>query len=159
MKTALAILATSAAYANPAAAAVKTAGAPKAEDRVAAVFAAVRTDIKPPVSAKRGVKSELAEKLLALPVDGSIGIANKSKKQISSSISKVNNHESNLTNKIGADGAVLMQPGAALKDANGAIVGNAAATPVKERIKEFAAYDVNAKTDPDNASVRIFRIK
>lgn len=156
MKTALI---TSVAFANAAVAAAPKAGAPKAEDRVAAVFAPVRTDLKPPVSAKRGVKSELAEKLLALPVDGSIGIANKTKKQISSSISKVNNHESNMVNKVDATGAVVMQAGAPIKDAAGAVVGNAAATPVKERVKEFAAYDVDAKTDPDKASVRIFRIK
>lgn len=160
MKTHLAILANSAAFANPAApAAAGKAGAPKAEDRIAPVFTGVRLDVKPPVSAKRGAKSELADKLAEIPLNGSIGLTNKTKKQISSTISKVNNHADNMRDKVDAAGVPVMTPGAPLKDANGTVVGNAPATPVKERVKEFAAFDVDAKTDPDKATVRIFRIK
>lgn len=155
------------AFANDAAASTASkgkAGAPKAEDRVAPVFGEVRTDIAIPVSAKRGAKSELALKLeaLAAPVDGkfySIGLANKTKKQISSQLSKVNNAESNLRQKIGADGVPVTKAGEPMKDAAGVVIGYGAATPVMEKIKEFEAHDVDPKTDPDKATVRIFRIK
>lgn len=164
--TALATL-SAVAFANDPAAAVSAkgkAGAPRAEDRVAPVFGEVRNDIAIPVSAKRGQKSELAAKLEALagPVDGkyaSIGLANKTKKQISSTISKVNNAESNLRQKFGADGVPVTKAGEPIKDAAGVFVSNGPAVPVMEKIKEFEAHDVNPKTDPDKATVRIFRIK
>ncbi|AHJ10700.1 hypothetical protein P106B_17 [Rhizobium phage vB_RglS_P106B] len=163
MKTALNLI-TATAFANGAAAAVATdankkAGAPKAEDRVAPVFTTVRTDIKPPVAAKRGAKSELAIKLDELPVGGSIGLTNKTKKQISSTISKVNNNDANLRQKVDAAGQPVMKTGEAIKDASGAIVGHQPSVPEMEKVKEFAAYDVDPKKDEDKATVRIFRLK
>lgn len=138
--------------------AAKKAGAPKAEDRVAPEFTPVRTDILPPVSAKRGVKSPLAAELEKLPAGGSIGVKNKTKKQVASTVSKLNNADSNKTQKLGADGQPVMVPGAPIKDASGAVVGHGQPVAEMERVKHFEAYDVDPKTDKDGASVRIFRI-
>ncbi len=155
MKTIL----TAAAFANAAPAATPAkAGAPKAEDRVAPIFTTVRTDIPLPTGAKRGAKSELAVKLEALEVGGSIGLTNKTKKQISSTISKVNNAASNQAQKKDASGNPLTKNGDAIKDATGNIVGHSQ-VPDTEKVKEFVAYDTDAKTDPDKATVRIFRVK
>lgn len=142
---------------NSTAAAAKKAGAPKAGDRVVPVFTTVRTDVKPPVAAKRGAKSELAVKLEELPVGGSIGIQNKTKKQISSTISKVNNATANQQQKKAEDGSLVTRP-EEIRDATGAVVGHKN-VPVMERIKEFEAFDVDKKSDPDGATVRIFRNK
>lgn len=151
---------TTTAFANAAAAAVKKPGAPKAEDRVAPQFTEIVNNIPVPAAAKRGSKSVLAEKLAALAnVNDSIGLTNKTKKQISSTLSKVNNAASNLRQKLDANGAPVVKQGAPLKDANGAIVGHGAPVPEMERVKEFEAYDVDPKSDPQKATVRIFRIK
>ena len=137
---------TAAAFANPG-----KPGAPKAEDRVTPVFGEVRTDLEIPATAKRGARSELAEKLATLPVGGSIGIANKTKKQISSAISKMNNAEENMK--------VTTITGEPIKDANGAVVATGPEKTIKERIKEFKAVDTDPKKDPDKATVRVFRVK
>lgn len=155
------------AFANDAAASTASkgkAGAPKAEDRVAPSFGEVRTDIAIPASAKRGTKSELAVKLeaLAAPVDGkysSIGLTNKTKKQISSQLSKINNADANQRQQIGVDGLPVVKAGEPIKDANGVVVSHGPSVPVMEKVKEFEAHDVDPKTDPDKATVRIFRIK
>lgn len=165
MKTAL--LAT-AAFANPAAtpqtpatgATAGKAGAPKVEDRVAPIFTEIATDIPMPTKAKSGAKSELAKKLAELPVGGSIGIANKTKKQISSTISKTNNDKDNQRPKLDANGAPVTKTGEPVKDATGVIISYGPAVAVTERVKEFEAFDVDPK-DPKQkgASVRIFRVK
>ena len=155
-------LLTSAAFANAGAVAATSApraGAPKAEDRIAPAFTAVRTDVKPPVGVKRGQKSELAIALEALEVNASIGITNKTKKQISSTISKVNNADTNQTQKKNPDGSFAFTPGAEIKDAAGAVIGHGQPVAVMEKLKEFQAFDVDPKKDPDKATVRIFRIK
>jgi len=162
-KNALFIAATAAAFANPAAnqapaADAKKAGAPKAEDRVTPVFTAIRTDIAMPASTKRGAKSELAVKMQELTVGASIGLVNKTKNQISSTLSKVNNAAENVRNKVDADGKPVTQNGEAIKDGAGTIVGYNQ-VPVIEKVKEFVAYTVDPKTDPDKAQTRIFRTK
>lgn len=144
------LAATAFASGTPAAATAKKAGAPKAAERVATAFTAVRNDIPMPATV-RGGKSELAEKLATLEVGQSIGIANKTKEQISSKISKINNAADN-TREIDV-------PGEPVLDMNGAVVGHGPATKHKETVKEFRAFNVDAKTDPDNATVRIFRYK
>jgi len=146
------------AFANPDAA-PKKGGAPKAEDRIATVFGAIRTDIAPPATAKRGSKSELAVKLEELPLNGSIGLVNKTKNQISSTLSKVNNAKENLRAKVDANGVPVMKAGEPIKDANGAVIGAGQPVPEMERIKEFAAFTVDPKKDADKAQTRIFRIK
>jgi hypothetical protein len=137
----------------------KKGGAPKAEDRIAPVFTAVKTDIPIPAAAKRGGKSEIAIKLDELPVNGSIGLVNKTKNQISSTLSKVNNAKENMRQKVDAAGAPVFTPGAPIKDANGAVIGQGQPVAEMERIKEFQAFTVDPKKDPDKAQTRIFRVK
>lgn len=137
----------------------KKGGAPKAEDRIAAVFAPIRTDLTPPAAAKRGGKSELATKLEELAVGASIGLVNKTKNQISSTLSKVNNAKENMKNKLDAAGNPIVKAGEPVKDANGVVIGSAPSVPEMERVKEFQAFTVDPKKDPDKAQTRIFRIK
>ena len=160
MKTILAshALIAAAAFANPAAAPVKKAGAPKAEDRVSPEFTEIRTDIPLPTNG-RATKSDYAKLLENLPVNGSIGIKNKTKKQISSQISKVNNAKDNLAPKTDASGAAITKNGDPIKDAAGNVIGYQQ-VPEMVQIKEFKAFEVtDPKKDPDGATVRIFRIR
>lgn len=150
------------AFANPAAAPAATpakkAGAPKAEDRIAPVFTEVRTDVAMPTNA-RATKSDYAKLLENLPVNGSIGIKNKTKKQISSQISKVNNAKDNLAQKTDAAGVVITKNGDPIKDAAGNVIGYQQIAEMIQ-LKEFKAFDIeDPKKDPDGASVRIFRIR
>lgn len=158
-------LLSAAAFANPAAApvatpaaATKKAGAPKAEDRIAPEFTQVRTDIPLPTNS-RATKSDYAKLLEPLAVNGSIGVKNKTKKQISSQISKVNNAKDNLAQKTDAAGIVITKNGDPIKDAAGNVIGYQQ-VPEMVQIKEFKAFDIeDPKKDPDGASVRIFRIR
>lgn len=138
-------------------AAVKKAGAPKADERVAPIFTAVATDI--PLPAGPAAKSEISKQLEALVVDGSIGIKNKTKKQISSQVSKANNAAGNQRPKLDANGVAILKQGAPIKDAAGAIIGYGPGEPETEQVKTFVAHDVDAKEDRDGASVRIWRTK
>ncbi len=137
---------------------VKKAGAPKAEDRVSPEFTEVRTDIAIPTNA-RASKSDYAKLLENLPVNGSIGIKNKTKKQISSQISKVNNSKDNLVQKTDANGVAITKNGDPIKDAAGNVIGHQQ-VPEMVQVKEFRAFDIaDPKKDPDGASVRIFRVR
>ena len=160
MKNILAMTAATA-FANAAPAANKSkAGAPKAEDRVAPEFTTVRTDIKPPVTARRGAKSPVVEKMHALEVVGaSFGLTNKTKRQISATVSKENNRDTNQRPKLDAEGNQITKPGEPVKDANGTVVAQGTPVGVTERVKEWEAHDVDPKTDPDKATVRVFRVK
>lgn len=160
------VLLASAAFANAAPAApaattpVAKAGAPKVEDRIAPIFTDIATDIPMPSKAKSGAKSELAKKLeMIAVVGGSIGLKNKTKKQISSTISKVNNAAANQTQKLDSNGQPVTKTGEPVKDGNGVIQSYGPSVAVMERVKEFEAYDVDPKEDKQGASVRIFRVK
>lgn len=159
MKKILAMTAASA-FANAATVANKSkAGAPKAEDRVAPEFTTVRTDIKPPVTARRGAKSPLVEKMHELAVGASVGLTNKTKRQISATVSKENNRDTNQRPKLDTEGNQITKPGEPVKDANGNVVAQGTPVNVTERIKEWEAHDIDPKTDPDKATVRVFRVK
>lgn len=147
------------AFANAPAAASKG-GAPKAEDRIAPVFTAISADVPLPVSKRaNGVRSALLVEIEKLEVGQSVGLTNKTKKQISSMISKFSNRPENLRNKVDGDGNPVMKQGEAIKDANGAVIGHGQPTQEKEKIKEFEVHDMDAKKDPAKATVRIFRTK
>jgi len=135
------------------------AGAPKAEDRVTPVFTAIRDDIKPPVTARRGAKSPVVEKMHELEVGKSFGLTNKTKRQISATVSKENNRDTNQKPKLDASGNPVTKPGEPVKDANGNVVAQGTPVNVTERVKEWGAHDIDPKTDPDKATVRVFRIK
>lgn len=158
-------LASVAAFANadaatkPAAASKNKGGAPKAEDRVAPSFTAVRTDVQRPTSKRGGGKSELALKLEELTVGASIGLTNKTKRQISSTVSKLNNATDNRRPKLDVNGQPVMKQGAPIKNAEGVVTGYGQPVQEFDTVKEFSAFDVDPKSDPDGATVRIFRDK
>jgi hypothetical protein len=137
----------------------------KKSDRVAPILTPARTDIMPPVGVKatRGSKSQYDFDTLAAPVGdakfgGSFGIKNKTAKQISSIVSARNRKESNFKQAVNADGSLKFEQNE-VKDANGVVVGMTNGKPIMEQIKTFVAYDVDPKTDPDGASVRVWRTK
>lgn len=134
----------------------KRGGAPKADERVAIAFTGVSTSIPRPVKQTSNV---LAEKLAALEVDQSIGISNKSKKQIASMLSKVNGAADNVRQVVDANGIPQFEVSAPVTDANGAIVTPGKQTPKTEKVRFYEAHDVDPKTDADKASVRIWRVK
>lgn len=157
MKSNIALLA---ATAFAAAAPVAKAGAPKAEDRIAPVFTPVVANIPLPISKRNsGVRSALLMEVDKLEVNHSLGLTNKTKKQISSMISKHANRKENLRPKLNADGTAAMKPGEPIKDANGVQIGLTQAVAEMEKIKEFEVHDMDPKTDPQKATVRIFRTK
>ena len=139
----------------------KAAGAPKAADRVAPEFTPARTDIAKPQTASAGGKrrSAIAVAMEAMEINTSIGIKNKTRAQVSTQVSKFNNHKDNLRIVKGEDGSPIMVDGADIKDKDGNTVGKGAPVPKTERIKEFSLAEVDPATDPDGAQVRIFRDK
>lgn len=141
-------------------AAAATADAAKtAAPRVAPIIAAIRADIAIPAakSINRGSKSPFP--FDALEVGQSFGVGNKTAKQMSSIVSNQNRAKGNQTPRKDATGAIVMKM-RDLTDAGGAVIGKVPTSePETDWIKEFRAFDVDAKTDPDNASVRVFRIK
>lgn len=162
---AIALLSASA-FANPAAPAaagsapVKAkAGAPKAADRVAPEFTAVSAAFTLPVKSKRGQTSELAKQLETLEVGQSVGLKNKTKKQISSTLSKINNAEKNMIQKSNPDGSPAFKNGDAIKDANGAVISYQQ-VPDMIALKEFEAHDrTAADKDEPGVTVRIWRTR
>ena len=141
-------------------AAAKKSGAPKAEDRVETIFTASRSDIAAPVVTRRGgSKSALRTALESLEVGFSVGVSNKTKKQLSTPVSKINTAADNQRPVKDEAGNVVMLPGDPIKDAAGNVVGHQPGKPKTERIREFEIHEVDPKKDPDKVSVRIFRVK
>lgn len=163
----LAVL-TATAFANPAAAPAATGAAPvkgkpgakPGAERVAPEFTPVSTAFAlPAAKSGRGQKSELAKQLEVLEVGQSVGLKNKSKKQISSTLSKINNAESNLSQKTDANGNKLFKNGDAIKDAAGNVVSYQQ-VPDMVQVKEFVAHDrTAADKDEPGVTVRIWRTR
>lgn len=132
-----------------------TAGAPavKAETK-APVISAVRTDVAMPVkTSNRGSKS--LYDFDALTAAGmSIGVTNKTAKQLSSIISNANRKA--MVQKKDANGALVFKT-TELKDAAGNVTIMPTTEPEMVKTKEFFAVDTDPKTDPDKATARIFR--
>lgn len=165
---AIAVLAATA-FANPAAPAATGAapvaakgkpGAKPGAERVAPEFTPVSTAFAlPAAKSGRGNKSEIAKQLEPLEVDQSIGLKNKSKKQISSTLSKINNAESNLVQKTDTNGNKLFKNGDAIKDAAGNVVSYQQ-VPDMVQVKEFVAHDrTAADKDEPGVTVRIWRTR
>lgn len=138
---------------------VKKGGAPKIEDRIAPVFTPITNTIPVPTNARRGSKSELAARMEELEVGTSFGLINKTKIQISATVSKINNAKENMRQKLDATGQPVFSAGEPVKDASGVVIGHGAPVAEMERIKEFQVFTVDPKTDPEKAQTRIFRVK
>lgn len=85
----------------------------------------------------------------------SFGCLNKKAESLTSIISNQNRKTYPLTN---ADGTPQMVAGEPIKDANGVAIGPGPMIAATYQ-KHFFAVDCDAKTDPDKATVRVFRDK
>lgn len=126
-------------------------------EREAPVLATIRTDIPLPTGSKpRGAKS--AYNFDDLPVGGSIGIGNKTIKQVKSIVSNYNRAKSNYTEKRDDAGNIVFKM-QEIKSQDGVITRVPTQEAETVRVRELSAYEVDATTDPDNVSVRVFRLK
>lgn len=131
-------------------------GAKESKTRVAPEMTAVRSDIAPPtVRNNRGSKSSYDfDKLTAVGM--SFGIKNKDAKAMASIVS--NQNKKFLEPKKDENGNTIFKM-QEMKDAN----GNVTQVPTSEAetiaTRHFFAHNVDPKTDPDGASVRIWRDK
>lgn len=122
--------------------------------RVPPVIGAIRTDI--PIPAKSIVTGRTGMSLYPfdkLEIGQSFGV-NKTAKEIASTVSSANKR--NRIERKDANGVTVMVK-TDIKDANG-VVTSTVNTPEMVPAKMFAVYAVDPKTDPDNATARIFRI-
>lgn len=107
-----------------------------------------RTDIAIPEGKKAGAKSKYD--FDGLEVNGSFGVKGKTASQFNSIIySAEQRHAVPVKNADGTTATRVKK----LKDGGTEVVDKVAKT------REFSAFDVDPKTDPDGATVRIFRIK
>lgn len=86
----------------------------------------------------------------------SFGLIGRNAKSMASIVSNQNRAESNQTNKLDANGAPIFKT-KTVKDANGAETVIPTTETEKVWIKEFIAVDVDPATDPEGATVRVFR--
>jgi hypothetical protein len=126
---------------------------PRVEPQITGVSTAVPM---PTRTNKRGSKSSYPFESLAA-VGASFGVKNKTAANLASIVS--NQNRKSVEPKKDEAGNVIYKM-APLKDANGAIVGQTPTTEAETvQLRHFFAVDVDAKTDPDGASVRVFRDK
>lgn len=137
--------------------AIKRKGPPPISERISPELTKVRTDVvMPPVaarSAKRGIKSVYP--FDALEVGQSFGVTNKTFKQLASVVSSQN--RKHLVHKTDANGNVITRPVTA-KTRDGQTVTTAGTKPVMVATKRFVCAEVSPKSDPDKASVRVWRV-
>lgn len=119
------------------------------------------------LNSRRGKGSKYKFDDLAAPVPNpdkpgeflyhSFGLTGMDKKGFNSTLFSANQRFKKQTPKIGADGQPEMQD---IKDAAGAVIGKSdkpVMIDVQER--EFVAHEVDPKSDPDKATLRVYRIK
>jgi hypothetical protein len=103
---------------------------------------------------KRGSKSTFPFDLL--PVGGSFGLIGRDAKSMSSIVSSQNRKKENQANKVDAEGNTVFKT-KPMKTADGTEIQVPTAEPVTYAVKEFFAVDTDPKTDPEGATVRVFR--
>lgn len=139
-----------------------TAGAPATimvagKVREVPVITGIRSDISIPVAiSNRGAKS--LYNFDTLEIGQSIGVKNKTAKQLASVVSNFNRSAGNREVIKNPDGSTVfkMQD---LTDANGVVTKVPTTEPETRAIKEIAVFNVDPAKDPDGATARVFRIK
>lgn len=121
-------------------------------------IAAIRTDIPIPTKTNslRGVKSPY--EFEKLPVGGSRGVMDKTVKQLSSVVSNFNRRPDNRESVKNEDGSTVFET-QEIKAPDGTVTKVPTTNPVTRPVIEILAVAVDPKTDPDGATVRIFRIR
>lgn len=127
---------------------------PKPGTRIAPQITEIRSDVPMPEPTKgnRGSKSQYD--FDKLEVGQSFGIKNKTAREMSSIVSNAN--RKNQADKRDAAGNVVFKTKTVTDQAGNKVVVPTL-DPEKVALKVFFAADTNPKTDPDGASVRIFR--
>lgn len=121
--------------------------------------AAIRTDILPPAPKRSGPRAGTSlydfEKL---DINGSFGIIDleKTAKKFGSTVTAAN-HRYDVAAK-NPDGTAQMTVGAEIKDAAGNVTGHAPGKPVMIATRKFTCADVDPKSDPDGANLRVWRV-
>jgi len=123
--------------------------------RVAPVLTGVSTGVPMPeqVTTRRGSKSPYPFDALT-EVGASFGIKNKTAKNMLSIVS--NQNRKNRIAKIDENGNTVFKM-TEMKDGDGNVTKVPTEKPEMVATKSFFAVDCDPKTDPDGASVRIFR--
>lgn len=123
--------------------------------RIAPVLTGVSNTVTmpEPITTRRGSKSPYPFDALT-EVGSSFGIKNKTAKNMLSIVS--NQNRKNRVQKIGADGNPIFKT-SEMKDAEGNVTIVPTEKPEMVPTKKFFAVDCDPKTDPDGASVRVFR--
>lgn len=141
-------------------AAAKTADNPATTEttttRAAPVLTAVTSAVPMPErKAARGSKSAFNFDGLT-EVGMSFGVKDRTAASLTSVVHTANKKA--MIDKTDATGAKVFKT-IEIKDANGVVVGSTVSATETEKVagKHFFAVDCDAKTDPDGASVRIFR--
>lgn len=134
-----------------------TAATAAKKDRTLPELTSIRTDIALPVGATSARGSKSLYPFDTLTVNGSFGVKNKTAKQLSTIVSNQNRKASNNVAKKDAEGNVIYKT-KRVTGADNTEIEVPTNEPETVRVKEFRAYDVNPKEDPDGASVRVFRI-
>lgn len=124
--------------------------------RVAPVLTSVSTAVPMPENlGKRGRGGNSLYPFESLETVGaSFGIKNKTAKNMASVISGANKRF--MVNKVDADGKTVFQT-KEVKSADGTVTHVPTLEPEKVPGRVFVAADVDPKTDPDGASVRVWR--
>ena len=138
--------------------ATATTDTPKAA-RVVPELTAVRTDIPLPQGASRGSKSTYDFDSIAGTVGASFGVKNKDARSLGSVVTNANKRfAKEAPNKTNPDGSIVYKT-TEMRDGAGNVTHMPTTEPEKEQAVVFKAFDVDAKTDPDGAQARIFRVK
>jgi hypothetical protein len=119
--------------------------------------APVRTDIPmPTITSRRGSKSKY--NLDELAVGGSIGIIGRTASSIASMISNWNRNPKFAEPKLDEAGKSVFKM-TEIKNPDGTVTKVPTSEIETVQTREFFAVDCDPKTDPDKATVRIFRRK
>lgn len=131
------------------------AAAPKA---AAFTILSINTAVAMPenISKRRGSQTKFP--FADLPVGGSFGLIGRNAKSLSSIVSAQNRHKDNQAPKLDANGAPVFKTTEVVNQD-----GTKSKIPTTEIetvwIKEFVAVDTDPATDPEGATVRVFRRK
>lgn len=124
-----------------------------AKSRIAPILTGISNAVPIPV-VKNNRGSKGAYSFDALEIGQSFGVQNRNAKQMASIVSNANKRF--LVNKTDETGAVVFKTTKAT-DGNGGLVNVPTNEPEKVASRRFIVLNVDPATDPDQASVRVWR--
>jgi hypothetical protein len=121
--------------------------------------AAKRSDLAPPAPKRTGPRAgQSLYDFASLEIGESFGILDPTKtaKKFGSTVTAAN-HRYDIPVKDAA-GNPMFAEGAEIKNEAGAVTGHAKGKPIVVATRKFQCADVDPKTDPDGANLRVYRI-